>query len=118
MLQLLAVSMGDPAGIGLELAARVWTERNSDIPRFFVLGDPDALERAAMRAGLAKPALNVVESAAQISADPDRLDVLHIPLAKEETPGAPDPANAGATIAAIERGVGAVGGGNEAVAGR
>ena len=40
----LAVSMGDPAGIGLELAARVWAERRATTPPFFLVGDPDALE--------------------------------------------------------------------------
>jgi 4-hydroxythreonine-4-phosphate dehydrogenase len=103
----LAVSMGDPAGIGLELAARVWAERG-DAPPFFFVGDPDALERASACLGLAKPKLNVVDDAAKIAESGDALSVLHVPLAMEETPGAPDPVNADATIAAIERGVGAV----------
>ena len=105
---MLAVSMGDPAGIGLELAARTWTQRDEETPAFFLIGDPDALERAAARAGLQKPALNIVDDAAQIGASDDKLNVLHAPLAMEETPGEPDPANADATIAAIERGVGCV----------
>jgi 4-hydroxythreonine-4-phosphate dehydrogenase len=104
----LAVSMGDPAGIGLELAARVWAERDGDTPPFFFVGDADALERASARLGLAKPALNVVESADKITQDGDRLSVLSAPLAMEETPGEPDPVNADATIAAIEKSVAAV----------
>jgi 4-hydroxythreonine-4-phosphate dehydrogenase len=103
----LAVSMGDPAGIGLELAARVWAERENAAPFFFV-GDPDALERASVRIGLPKPKLNVVEDAAKITDGGDALTVLHVALAMEETPGEPDPANADATIAAIEQGVAAV----------
>jgi 4-hydroxythreonine-4-phosphate dehydrogenase len=102
----LAVSMGDPAGIGLELAAKVWAERG-DAPPFFLIGDPDALERAALRAGLAKPKLNVVEDVVKLEARDDALTVLHAPLAMEETPGAPDPVNASATVAAIEAGVNA-----------
>lgn len=100
--------MGDPAGIGLELAARVWAERQG-APPFFFAGDPDALERASARLGLPKPQLRVVETAAEIGdVSDDALAVLHVPLAMEETPGAPDPVNADATIAAIERGVAAV----------
>ncbi|OQW57510.1 MAG: 4-hydroxythreonine-4-phosphate dehydrogenase [Proteobacteria bacterium HN_bin10] len=102
----LAVSMGDPAGIGLELAARVWAER-SGAPDFFLVGDPDAFERACARLGLPKPQLNVAEHIAQLKQG-DALNVLHAPLAMEETPGEPDPVNASATIAAIERGVDAV----------
>ncbi len=104
----LAVSMGDPAGIGLELAARVWVGRTPDTPRFFLVGDADALERAAASAHLAKPALRVVEDSADIGGGGDRLEVLHTPLAMEETPGAPDPANAAVTIACIERGAASV----------
>jgi 4-hydroxythreonine-4-phosphate dehydrogenase len=102
----LAVSMGDPAGIGLELAARVWADREA-APPFFLVGDPDAFERACARLGVAKPKLNVVEEASQL-AEGDALNVLHVALAMEETPGEPDPVNADATIAAIERGVAAV----------
>jgi 4-hydroxythreonine-4-phosphate dehydrogenase len=104
----LAVSMGDPAGIGLELAARVWAERDSATPPFFLIGDPDALERASVRAGLAKPKLNVVEDAAKLGEAGDALSVLHVPLAMEETPGEPDPVNADTTINAIELGVASV----------
>ena len=104
----LAVSMGDPAGIGLELAARVWAERNATTPPFFCVGDPDALERASARLGLAKPKLNVVDDAAKIAESGDALSVLHVPLAMEETAGAPDPVNADTTIQAIQRGVAAV----------
>ena len=103
----LVVSMGDPAGIGLELAARVWAERK-DAPPFVFIGDPDALERASVRIGLPKPKLDVVKDSAAIALREDALSVLQVPLAMEETPGAPDPVNASATIAAIERGVGAV----------
>ncbi|MGE0739708.1 MAG: 4-hydroxythreonine-4-phosphate dehydrogenase PdxA [Hyphomonadaceae bacterium] len=104
----LAVSMGDPAGIGLELAARVWANRADATPPFFLVGDPDAFERASARVGLSKPKLRVVDQASQVDVGGDALTVLHVPLAMEETAGAPDPVNAGATIAAIETGVSAV----------
>jgi 4-hydroxythreonine-4-phosphate dehydrogenase len=104
----LAVSMGDPAGIGLELAARVWSERGHDTPPFFFVGDADALQRAAKRAGLPDPAIAIVDDAARVTASSDTLCVLDVSLAMEETPGEPDPVNARATIGAIERGVAAV----------
>ncbi len=100
----LAVSMGDPAGIGLELAVRAWAERDAASPPFFLVGDGDALARAADRAGLTRP--KITDAASSVSGD--ELFVLHTPLAAEEAPGAPNCANAPATIAAIERGVAAV----------
>jgi 4-hydroxythreonine-4-phosphate dehydrogenase len=103
----LAVSMGDPAGIGLELAARVWAER-AGRPPFFLVGDPDALMRAARRLKLPAPKLNVVDTSDKLGDGEDALNVLRVPLAMAETPGAPDPVNAGAKIEAIRRGVAAV----------
>lgn len=104
----LAVSMGDPAGIGLELAAQVWARRDAATPPFFLVGDPEAFERASARLGLPTPSLTVIEDAAAIADPTETLSVVHVALAIEENPGAPDPANAHATIAAIERGVAAV----------
>jgi len=100
--------MGDPAGIGLELAARVSAERR-DTPPFVFVGDPDALQRAAKRVGVSVPNPRVVETASDIGDGANEtLTVLHTPLAMEETPCEPDPANCDATVAAIERGVAAV----------
>jgi 4-hydroxythreonine-4-phosphate dehydrogenase len=101
----LAVSMGDPAGIGLELAARVWADRQG-APPFFLVGDASAFERTCARLELAKPPLRIIADGAEVETG-DALCVLQIPLAMSETPGAPDPVNAGATIAAIERSVAA-----------
>ncbi|PZO48090.1 MAG: 4-hydroxythreonine-4-phosphate dehydrogenase PdxA [Alphaproteobacteria bacterium] len=100
----LAVSMGDPAGIGLELAARVWAERDVATPPFFLVGDADGFQRASKRLGVPKPALNVIARAEDVRSG-DALCVLNTPLAIEETPGEPDPVNADAVIRAIELGV-------------
>ncbi|MEQ1618575.1 MAG: 4-hydroxythreonine-4-phosphate dehydrogenase PdxA [Terricaulis sp.] len=105
----LAVSMGDPAGIGLELAARMWAEPGA--PAFFLVGDPSAFERASARLGLPRPRLEVIEAASalgDLGADTDALRVLKVPLARAETPGVPHTANTQAIIHAIERGVDAV----------
>lgn len=100
--------MGDPAGIGLELAARAWTQRTAHTPPFFFVGDAGALERAFVNLGLRAPKLNVVDDPAQLKAGDAEIAVLSTPLAMEETPGAPDPANTNTTIACIARGVDAV----------
>ncbi|MFZ4121877.1 MAG: 4-hydroxythreonine-4-phosphate dehydrogenase PdxA [Caulobacterales bacterium] len=88
----IAVSMGDPAGVGLEVAARAFHEHASDLPEFYLIADADALGRAARRAqiSLAVRILDRPEDAV-----PGRgLCVLHRPLADVEKPGLPDPANA------------------------
>lgn len=103
----LAVSMGDPAGIGPELAVCAWAERR-DLPPFFFVGDGGALVRAAQRIGVEPPKLRVVASAAEIAPNDESLAVFDTPLAVEETPGEPDPVSADTIIACIERGVAAV----------
>ena len=103
----LAVSMGDPAGIGLELAARVAADPRG-APPFFLVGDGDAFARAAKRIGVPAPPIRVIESGTQANANGEALAILNIALAMEEIPGSPDPVNAEATIAAIESGVAAV----------
>ena len=48
----LAMTMGDPAGIGPELALAAWRERTPTAP-FMVFASPDVLAAAAKRAGFA-----------------------------------------------------------------
>jgi 4-hydroxythreonine-4-phosphate dehydrogenase len=104
----LAVSMGDPAGVGLEIAARTWSDRRSDAPPFFLIGDADALRRAAPRARI-DVAVERIASPKEAAAAFERvLPVLHQPLAVAETPGAPKAENAGAIIDAINRAVAVV----------
>jgi 4-hydroxythreonine-4-phosphate dehydrogenase len=99
----LAVTMGDPAGVGLELIARIAAE--PERPPFFVIGDAEALARAAARIDLRLPPIATIARAAD--AHTGALCVLHEALAIPETPGRPDSANAGAIERAIRRGVSA-----------
>lgn len=98
--------MGDPAGIGLELAVRVMADRRG-APPFFLVGDGDALKRAGERIGV-RIAIRVIASAAEADASADALAVLNTALAVEEIPGAPDPVNAEPIIASIKTAVAAV----------
>ena len=96
----LALTMGDPAGIGAEIAiaARV---RRPEGPPFFLIDDPERL--AAMAAGLR---IMEISAPAETLAAWDRgLPVLAQPLAARPEPGRPDPANAPAVVAAVERAV-------------
>ncbi len=92
--------MGDPAGVGPEIIVKAWAARQAlDLPAFVSVGDPEAFARAAHRLGVRLP---VREGAG----GPDEVfKVAPVPLARAETPGLPDPANAPAVIAAISEGV-------------
>ncbi|MCL5777434.1 4-hydroxythreonine-4-phosphate dehydrogenase PdxA [Limibaculum sp. FT325] len=98
----LAVSMGDPAGIGGEITVGAYASgalrRN-----FFLVGDPDALAMPAERVGVR---IETIGSPAEVAAIyPWALPVLPERLAAPAPHGKPLPANAPATVRAIERAV-------------
>ena len=47
----LALTMGDPAGIGGDIALMAWRRRKKNSPRFFVVDDPTRLADLAERLG-------------------------------------------------------------------
>ena len=51
----LAVTQGDPSGIGVEIAIKAWRERTPLTPAFFLLADPDHVARQARDLGLPAP---------------------------------------------------------------
>jgi 4-hydroxythreonine-4-phosphate dehydrogenase len=95
----LALTMGDPAGVGGEIAVAAWRALRESGPAFFAVDDPDRL------AALGAPVAPVSEPAEAPALFARALPVLPEPLAARPCWGAPDPANAGAVIRSIERAV-------------
>ena len=93
----LAVTCGEPAGIGPELAVTARAVLGSSLP-FFWIGDPRHLPPGTRFAEIAAPSQAIAVPA-------DQLPVLRLALDGAATPGQPDPANAAGIIAAIERAV-------------
>lgn len=93
----LAVTVGDPAGIGpdicLSLRAR---EFSADI---VLLGDVDVLAARARVLGLDPPEAGYPAS----SATPGRMRVLHVPVVHPVVPGRLDPRNADHVLALLDR---------------
>ncbi len=100
----LALTMGDPAGIGGELTLRVWAALRASGPAFLAIDNSDRLLALAERLALDVPLRSVAEPGEAVCF-PDALPILRIPLAAEPEPGRPDPANGSAVTAAIERAV-------------
>ena len=103
----LAMTMGDPAGIGPELALAAWRLRAAGDPPFFVLAAPGHLAEVGRRIG---SATRIVETdpqgAASVIGRGLPVVPLNNPVAAE--PGRPSAANAAATLESIERAVSAV----------
>jgi len=101
----LALTLGEPAGIGTELTLAIWQRRNElDLPGFYYIADPDFVARRAARVGLDVP-LAVVEPQTAAAAFGRALPVVPIDLPVTAEPGRPDASSGPAAIAAIRRAV-------------
>jgi 4-hydroxythreonine-4-phosphate dehydrogenase len=104
----LALTIGEPAGIGPDLTLALWQQRSQlSLPPFYVLGDAAFLARRARALGLDVPlkAVTPAEAAATFNF---ALPVVSIDRAITAEPGRPDASSAPAAIEAIRRGVGDV----------
>jgi 4-hydroxythreonine-4-phosphate dehydrogenase len=110
----IALTLGEPAGIGPDLAIAVWRRRAAlDVPPFYVLGDPAYLARRATLTG--RPLeIRVVEPGDAASTFASALPVVDTGTAATAKPGHPDDASAPAAIASIRLGVDHVLGGKAA----
>lgn len=101
----LALSQGDPAGIGPDIALMAWARRREHgVPPFLYLGDPDALATRAQMLGLDVPIAQATPEAAS-SVFANALPVLGIRSTAPVSAGEPDSANASSIIEAIRRAV-------------
>jgi len=99
----LALTMGDPAGIGGELTLRAWLALHRGGLSYVALDDPARLRALANSLELDVPIGEVARAEAASTLFPDALPVLPVPLAATPQPGRPNKANASAVIASIER---------------
>ncbi|WP_458072500.1 4-hydroxythreonine-4-phosphate dehydrogenase PdxA [Rhodanobacter sp. BL-MT-08] len=94
----LAITAGEPAGIGPELLIRLAATPLA--ASLVAITDRHLLERAAARCGTSI-ALIDDDGSAQLQRQPGTLRICHVPLAMPEQPGHPDPANASHVLATL-----------------
>jgi 4-hydroxythreonine-4-phosphate dehydrogenase len=101
----LALTLGEPAGIGPDITLMAWHRRAAlRLPPFYVLADPQLLIRRAERLGLDVPIARAVPETAA-AAFASVLPVVDLNLKVSAQPGRPDSSSAAAAIAAIRRAV-------------
>ena len=94
----LAVSLGDPAGVGPELIALAWSKRAElKLPPFLVVGGAHVLQAAAQSRGITLPVALIDNPDHAFSAFPDALPVLAEVGDGVFTPG--EPSQEGARLA-------------------
>ena len=104
-MQPLALTLGEPAGIGPDLLLAVWHRRGEvGIPPFYVAADPEFLRRRARRLGLDVP-IAVVRPAMAAAAFSSALPVAVLDVSVTAEPGRPDRSSAPAAIGSIRRAV-------------
>ena len=104
----IAVSIGEPAGIGPDVIIDSWLKREQlRLPHFTVIGSAQILAERADALGV-KLEFSAVEDGGQAIAITDSLPVLETTNKMQCEPGKPQPSNAKAVIEAIEIGVGKV----------
>jgi 4-hydroxythreonine-4-phosphate dehydrogenase len=101
----LALTIGEPAGIGPDIALIAWRRRAEfALAPFYLLADPDFLARRAARLGIDVP-LATVDPAATTATFSTALPVVPVDVAITAEPGRPDASSAPAALAAIRRAV-------------
>ena len=101
----LALTLGEPAGIGPDLTLAVWQRRRElAIPPFYVIGDPEFLAARARTLGNDVPVRSVTPRQAS-NAFSSALPVVPLDARITAAPGRPDDSSAAGAIASIDRAV-------------
>lgn len=101
----LALTMGEPGGVGGELALKAWAAPG--VPAFFLVGDAGWLAQVDR----AVPVRRIERPDDAVRTFPDALPVLPLSLTAPVEPGTANPEHAAAVVASIERAVAVVGSG-------
>ena len=95
--------MGEPAGIGGEIALKAWLRRGEGLPVFAAVDDPERLRALAEALGLSVPVREIAAARETTAIFAEALPVLAQRLPVPAVPGRPSAATAAAVIGAIER---------------
>lgn len=105
----LAMTMGDPAGIGPEIAIEAWRAREqSALPAFALYADLNLMRATLRSLGIDCDVVSISDAGAALDVFPRALPVVDVPLLRTAEPGVPDSHNGPTVILAIRRAVEAV----------
>lgn len=101
----LALTLGDPAGIGPDIALLAWARHRAELPPFVLVGDARVLAERARLLQIDIPFEEVTQPGAASGRFDRAFPVLPVPGLGRVLPGHPDEASAPAVRASIERAV-------------
>jgi 4-hydroxythreonine-4-phosphate dehydrogenase len=101
----LALTLGEPAGIGPDISIKAWLHRNElNLPPFYLLGDCDFFKERAKALGL-HVELAATDAGGAATAFAKALPVVATGVAATAPPGRPDASSAEAALASIRQAV-------------
>jgi 4-hydroxythreonine-4-phosphate dehydrogenase len=101
----LALTLGEPAGIGPDLTIHLWRRRAElRLPPFYLIGQPEFIKHRAHQLGV-DITTSVVTPPQAIECFPRALPIVPLDMAITAIPGKPDASSAPAAIASIRRAV-------------
>lgn len=100
----LALSMGEPAGIGGEITLKAWREHRSSLPPFFLIDCPHRLSNLASKLEWTIPICTITSPHEALDVFHDALPILEHPVTAGE-PGILSRHTAKSVISSIERAV-------------
>ena len=101
-----AVTMGDPAGIGGELTLKAWLARRRQGPAFFAIDNGQRLAGLAKKLGWAVPLAPIGAPGQANEVFANALPVIDVALAQPSIPGRINAKNGAAVLASIDMAVG------------
>lgn len=96
-----ALTMGEPAGIGTEIALKAWLRLRQSGRTFFILHDPDHVAEVSSVLSLDVPVRPTLVADDAVRSFRDAIPVMPVKLAAPVRMGSPDTRNASAVIGAI-----------------
>lgn len=99
----IAITMGEPAGIGGEISLLAWNRRTQQTPAFFLIDDANRLRALAATIGMDCTIAPIDDAREAAAIFGSALPVLPLENSVQITPGAPNPASAPAVIQSIDR---------------
>jgi 4-hydroxythreonine-4-phosphate dehydrogenase len=101
----LALTCGEPAGVGPDITIKAWLRRNElKLPAFYLLGERDLIAMRAEALGL-KISIANIRAEEALTTFADALPVVDTGVRATALPGRPDETSANAAIASIRQGV-------------
>jgi 4-hydroxythreonine-4-phosphate dehydrogenase len=101
----LALTMGEPAGIGGEIALKAWLRRGDGVPPFYAIDNPDRLARLARSLRLNVPIRAVDEPERALAVFGEAMPVAPVGGSPVAKPGHPEPTDQKLVLRSIETAV-------------